>query len=106
MDSILSPFLRLVVLASMVLWAGAISAQQFPPLEPDALIGQEFSPRIAQTGAMTVREAGYRCDTISAFVLKSMFSTKAFTLKCNEHRYSYTIENRNGRGIITMEEGR
>ena len=93
--------LTVAILCCAISWSWA---QPYPPLEPDALIGREFSSRIAQTGAMAVREAGYPCDTISAFALKSPYNATVFSLKCDEFRHSYVIENRGGRGVITVDD--
>ena len=45
--------------------------------------------------------SGYRCNSITSF-RAALFSSGKFNLKCNNFRYSYTIEDKGGRWIVTV----
>lgn len=56
---------------------------------------------LAEKAADYVESLGYRCDSLSAFY-KSAWSG-AFTLSCNNYKYTYTIEDKGGRWVVTVD---
>jgi hypothetical protein len=73
------------------------------PIEPDA----QIDPGISEdSGLMSelahfVRASGYRCDSISA--LAPLLPSRGYKLACNRSNFTYAIENKNGRTIVTLE---
>ena len=45
---------------------------------------------------------GYRCDSISSFN-KALWSSGKFKLNCNGYRYTYIIEDKGGRWVVTVD---
>jgi hypothetical protein len=52
--------------------------------------------------AQVVKMNGYRCDEINA-ANRSPWSNGKFTLYCNNWNYSYVIEDKGGRIVVTVE---
>ncbi len=52
--------------------------------------------------AQVVIAYGYRCDEINA-ANRSPWSNGKFTLHCNNWNYSYVIEDKGGRIVVTVE---
>ncbi len=50
---------------------------------------------------MLIRAHGFRCDSVSGMV-PFMFST-GYHVYCNQHRYSYEIEDRGGNWVARLK---
>lgn len=55
----------------------------------------------AEVFANYVVAMGYRCDSLSAFSQSAW--SGAFSLSCNNYKYNYTIEDKGGRWIVTVD---
>jgi hypothetical protein len=73
------------------------------PLDKDAVIYDELAGKNELTNelVMIVREADYKCDSISA-LLPFVFSP-GYKLHCNQQRYSYEIADKGGHWIVTVQ---
>jgi hypothetical protein len=73
------------------------------PIEVNAVISDELKGKIKLTNAavLLVREATYKCDSVSG--LRPFLFSYGLTLTCNRFRYSYSIEDRGGHWIVTVE---
>ena len=59
------------------------------------------SPEVQYAVQAAVKHAGYRCDSLSGVV--SHVFTAGYRVTCNEHRYAYSIEDRGGRWVVTLD---
>lgn len=48
-----------------------------------------------------IQAAGYRCDTVDK--VNQFLMGRGFTVYCNGFKYSYEMEDRGGRWVITPE---
>ena len=75
------------------------------PLEEGAQYESGWTPEHAQAIANDVsyliKQAGYRCDTVSS-VLKWFWGV-GFNVNCNNHRYSYEIEDQGGNWVAKLK---
>ena len=74
---------------------------QEPYIESGAEIYESVPRRAAIALAQLVQLYGWRCDSISA-VTPFAFS-HGFYVYCNNWRYSYEVEDRGGRWIVTVD---
>lgn len=61
-----------------------------------------LTPEQALLLAKIVQMNGYRCDVING-ANRSAWSNGKFTLHCNNWNYSYKIEDKGGRAVVTVE---
>jgi len=85
---------RLALCVAVVALSLAASAQELPPLESDAIVSPELR-ELARMSGLLARVQGWRCDSVSGFT-PWLFS-HGYTLYCNQHRYTYEIEDK-GKG--------
>ena len=52
----------------------------------------------------TIRSNGYRCDSISDF--RGFYFGSGFVVHCNDGRYTYEVEDKGGRVIVTSPSTR
>jgi hypothetical protein len=73
------------------------------PIEDNAVISDELKGKIKMTNAavLLVRGATFKCDSVSG--LRPFVFSTGFALTCNKFRYSYSIEDRGGHWIVTVE---
>jgi hypothetical protein len=84
------------------LYVGQPSAQvSATPVEPGAMISNDVTSEQVAALAALVSASGYRCDTVSG-ATRFIFS-HGFNLYCNNHRYSYEIEDKGGRWTVTVD---
>lgn len=55
----------------------------------------------AQAAANLVKAYGYRCDSISSF--SSFIMGGGYKLNCNGFNYTYEIEDKGGRWVVTVD---
>lgn len=70
------------------------------PYDNSAIVKKERKPK-AQAAAAIVKIYGYRCDTISAF--QPMVFSDGYTISCNRFRYTYELEDKGGRWVVTVD---
>ena len=96
-------FTAIIMLAALAM-PTTLSAQS---IEPNALIpasqgySEEHLQKMSLLGAQMAQEAGWKCDTVSAF--SPFILSRGFTLNCNRYRYEYEIEDRGGNWEITLK---
>lgn len=56
---------------------------------------------LATINANRIRNAGYRCDSISR--ISPMLFKRGIVIHCNEWRYAYDIEDKGGRWVVTVD---
>ena len=73
------------------------------PVETDAVIFDSLKGKIKMMNAAVslVRGFTYRCDSVSAF--RPFVFSPGFTIVCNRFRYTYSIEDKGGHWIVTVE---
>ena len=64
--------------------------------------GTGISPEQALMLARIVELKGYRCDEINA-ASRSPWSNGKYRLVCNNWNYSFTIEDKGGRVVVTVD---
>lgn len=79
-------------------------------VKPDALLflclprcALRYGGKIKFTNDLVdlVREFTYRCDSVSA--LRPFVFSAGYTLGCNRFRYSYSIVDKGGQWIVTVD---
>lgn len=55
----------------------------------------------AQAAAELVKAYGYRCDSISSF--QSFIMGGGYKINCNSFRYTYELEDKGGRWVVTVK---
>lgn len=85
----------LVSLISNMAWA--------LPVENDAVISDDLKgkPQLYNEIADLIRAYGYRCDSLSG--LHEMVFSRGFSVTCNKFSYSYEIEDKGGRWVVTLD---
>ena len=64
--------------------------------------GSGLTPEQALLLAKVVKMKGYRCDEINA-ASRSPWSNGKYSLVCNNWNYSFTIEDKGGRVVVTVD---
>jgi hypothetical protein len=75
-------------------------------IESDALITGtleeiEWKLSLLDPSVGIVREHGWRCDTVSSF--SAQRSPRLAALACNGFAYSYSLEDRGGQWVVSLE---
>lgn len=70
-------------------------------IEKDAIIGDRVTDDAIRALVQLVQINGYKCDTVSGAVPFTM--STGYTLYCNNHRYTYEIEDKGGNIIVTVK---
>ncbi|HHX8286271.1 MULTISPECIES: hypothetical protein [Vibrio] len=86
------------------LLVGLLSAPSFAiPVENDAVISKDFenNPQLYEEVANLIRLYGYKCDSLSA--LRPMVFSRGFVAVCNRFSYTYEIEDKGGRWVVTLD---
>ena len=83
----------------LLAWVGSL-------MSPDrsANTGQPVgnaTPEVQYAVQAAVKSAGYRCDELNA-VVRHVFAS-GYRVTCNGYRYAYSIEDRGGRWVVTVE---
>lgn len=92
--------------SSILILAGIVSfslSAQNLPFESD--FQTNGTKAQAQKAASIVKNSGYNCKSISAFVVsKGSFGSGAeYSLVCNEYQYSYKIQDKGGKAVVTVD---
>ena len=90
---------KLILAAALTAITFTASAKNRPI---DGSLKHISNVEVASLVADYVEALGYSCKTISAFGM-SPWSSKKFTLTCNAYRYSYDLEDKGGRWIVTAK---
>lgn len=56
---------------------------------------------VALSLAQLIKIYGYRCDSISG--ARQFLSGRGFVVNCNDYRYTYEVEDKGGRWIVTVQ---
>lgn len=59
------------------------------------------TPAVLHTVQAAVKNAGFRCDSLSG-VVPHVFAS-GYRVTCNDHRYAYSIDDRGGRWVVTVD---
>ncbi|MFL4371346.1 hypothetical protein [Acinetobacter baumannii] len=70
-------------------------------IEKDAIIGDRVTDDVIRALVQLVQINGYKCDTVSGAIPFTM--STGYTLYCNNHRYTYEIEDKGGNIIVTVK---
>lgn len=62
----------------------------------------DFGSKQALMLAEIVKAFGYRCDVINS-ASRSAWSNGKYKLVCNNWSYVYTVEDKGGRAVVTVE---
>lgn len=92
-----------ILLLIIGLQSFAISAKDLP-VENDFQTNGNTTQ--AQAAAAIVKSQGYRCDSLSSFVIGSASTFGGgvkYTLYCNGYEYGYGIIDKGGRYVVTTE---
>lgn len=68
-------------------------------IEPDAQVG--VTRDVAISLAELIKIYGYRCDSISG--ARKFLTGRGFVVNCNNYRYTYEIEDKGGRWVISVQ---
>lgn len=90
----------LVTLGAILLlaWVGSLIQ---PPSERGSSQASGVSPEVQFAVQAAVKHAGYRCDELNA-VVRHVFAS-GYRVSCNGYRYAYSIEDRGGRWVVTVD---
>lgn len=70
-------------------------------IEKDAIIGDRVTDDVIRALVQLVQINGYKCDTVSGAIPFTM--STGYTLYCNNHSYTYEIEDKGGNIIVTVK---
>ncbi len=75
------------------------------PVEDEAVVSDMYNDAgVAIDDAVElVRNAGYRCNSVSSLIPFVFSPLTGGTLKCEHYRYTYEIEDKGGRWIVTVK---
>ena len=75
------------------------------PVEDEAVVSDMYKDAgVAIDDAVElVRNAGYRCNSVSSLIPFVFSPLTGGTLKCENYRYTYEIEDKGGRWIVTVK---
>lgn len=88
----------LILASTLALTVLAPVAAQTTPY--DNVVKSERKEK-AQAAAYIVRAHGYRCDSISSF--QPFVMSAGYTIRCNNYRYTYELEDKGGRWVVTVK---
>ena len=88
-----------IICITLFSWNYAV-ARQPVTIENDAYLTR-VSHKLAIILGEHVRRFGFVCDSISS--INPFIMSEGFNVYCNNHRYSYDIENRGGNWIVTVD---
>lgn len=71
------------------------------PIETENFVREEIGSSAAKLLADVVKLYGYKCDSITS--VRSLYFSNGFNIQCNYFRYSYDVEDKGGRWIVTVD---
>lgn len=87
------------VMAFMLIGNVAMAAT----VEPGAIINDRYDSKALNVFATLIRANGWKCDSISS-AIPFFWSDKGVTVSCNRDRYTYSLQDKGGRAVVTLED--